>query len=327
MSDDDADRSGSTTGPTVRSSLQDRAASTSAEQSISAEHLEHSRLRSTEVAADDLVGRDEWPAVIATGRPFVVYKYAASLDGRIAAADTTSQWISSAVSRAEVQRLRAACHATMIGSGTMLIDDPQLAVRADVLQLVARPDEARLALRVDDARAQTSADPAQPPSRATGGRHARHPRTGIQPYRVVVDTDARMPSDARILDDAAPTVVAVADDADAEYLHGRADVVRVARGDRGVDLTALLAALFDRGVRGVLLEGGPTLAGSMVAAGLVDRVIGYVAPVLLGAGAASLGAAGIATLADAVRLDIVRADRCGADVRIVARPRPAGASY
>ena len=66
----------------------------------------------------DLVGTDEWPAANTQGRPFVVYKFGATLDGRVAAADGTSRWITGPESRAEVQRLRAACQATMVGSGT-----------------------------------------------------------------------------------------------------------------------------------------------------------------------------------------------------------------
>jgi diaminohydroxyphosphoribosylaminopyrimidine deaminase / 5-amino-6-(5-phosphoribosylamino)uracil reductase len=74
----------------------------------------------------------------------------------------------------------------------------------------------------------------------------------------------------------------VAKDADASHLEGRADVVRLPRVDAGLDLELLLKALSERGVRAVLLEGGPTLAGSFLAAGLIDRVVAYIAPVLIG---------------------------------------------
>ena len=81
-----------------------------------------------------------------------------------------------------------------------------------------------------------------------------------------------------------------------------------------------LKALYDRGVRHVLLEGGPTLAGAFVEARCVDEVVAYLAPRLLGAGPAALGEAGIGTLADAVTLDVESVSRLGDDVKIVARP-------
>jgi diaminohydroxyphosphoribosylaminopyrimidine deaminase / 5-amino-6-(5-phosphoribosylamino)uracil reductase len=231
-----------------------------------------------DIDIDELVGRDGWPAVNALGRPFVVYKVAATLDGRIAAVDATSRWITGVESRAEVQRLRAACQATVVGSGTQQADDPSLAVR----------------------------EPAIPAER--------------QPLRVIVDTNARTPAGARVLDGAAPTVIAVADDADAGHLGGAATVLRLPRAEAGLDLPALLAALHARGVRGVLLEGGPTLAGSFVRHGLVDRVITYLAPAFLGAGPSALGDAGVFTMDGIVRLDVLDVARSGPDVRIVARP-------
>jgi RibD C-terminal domain len=99
-----------------------------------------------------------------------------------------------------------------------------------------------------------------------------------QPLRIVVDSNARTPASARVLDDAAPTLIAVADDADASPLEGHADVVRLPRVDAGLDLELLLKALSERGVRAILPEGGPTLAGSFLAAGLIDQVVAYIAP-------------------------------------------------
>jgi diaminohydroxyphosphoribosylaminopyrimidine deaminase/5-amino-6-(5-phosphoribosylamino)uracil reductase len=232
-----------------------------------------------------LVGRDEWAAVNETGRPFVLYKFATTLDGRVAAVDGTSRWITSPVSRAEVHLLRAACDATMVGSGTQRADDPKLAVRAH-----------------DDPRFEgfTMAPEAQP-------------------LRVVVDTNARTPDDARVLNDAAPTVIAVARDADAGHLPSSV-VVRIGRSVQGLDLSELLAVLLGRGVRAIFLEGGPTLAGSFLAGGFIDRVVNYVAPALLGAGPPGLGSAGIETIGDIRRLEVLDLARSGPDVRIVARP-------
>lgn len=234
----------------------------------------------------ELVGTDEWAAVNDTGRPFVVYKFATTLDGRVAAADGTSKWVTSSQSRAEVHFLRSGCHATMVGSGTQRVDNPRLAIRG-----------------VDDPRVAPSMISPE-----------------NQPIRVIVDSNARTPADANVLDDTAPTLIAVADDADASHLEGRAVIVRVPRAERGLNLRVLLSELWERDVQAIFLEGGPTLAGSFIGQHLVDRVINYVAPALLGAGKPGLGDAGITTMADIVRLEIIHLDRSGPDVRIISRP-------
>ncbi|WP_043256609.1 bifunctional diaminohydroxyphosphoribosylaminopyrimidine deaminase/5-amino-6-(5-phosphoribosylamino)uracil reductase RibD [Streptomyces sp. Tu6071] len=220
-----------------------------------------------------------WLTAARLGRPHVTWKYAASLDGRTAAADGTSRWITSPEARADVHRLRATCDAVLVGSGTARTDDPHLAVRGI---------------------------PGAP-----------------QPLRVVLDTEGTaVRGGARVLDDAAPTLVALADDAPAPA-HG-AELLRLPRAARGgLDLTALLAALYARDVRGVLLEGGARLAGAFVAAGYTDRVVGYLAPVLLGAGPAALTDAGIPTLTAALRLDVRDSTRLGPDLRITAVPTTA----
>jgi diaminohydroxyphosphoribosylaminopyrimidine deaminase / 5-amino-6-(5-phosphoribosylamino)uracil reductase len=197
-----------------------------------------------------------WLHAVRTGRPFVTWKYAATLDGRVAAADLSARWISSAVARADAHGLRAVVDAIVVGSGTVLADDPQLTVRG--------PD----------------------------GRPAGH-----QPLRVVLDRRHRTPQSARVLDSAAETLVL----------------------DTAVPRFAL-KALYDRGVRHVLLEGGPTLAGAFVEARCVDEVIAYLAPKLLGDGPSALGHAGIAAIGQAVTLEIDSVVPIGSDVKIVARP-------
>lgn len=228
--------------------------------------------------AEAEAGNIAWLTSVRLGRPYVTWKYAATLDGRVAAEDGTSRWITSPESRADVHRLRAESDAVVVGSGTMRADDPHLAVRGI--------------------------------------------EGSTQPLRVVIDTEARsVRPGARVLDDAADTVVVVADDLEpeefAETGAGELWTLRRAPGG-GIDIGHLLATLHKSGVRSVLLEGGPTLAGSFVAAGAVDRVVGYLAPVLLGAGPAALAAAGITTITDALRLDVTEAVRVGTDLRVTA---------
>ncbi len=208
-----------------------------------------------------------WLTAVRRGRPYVTWKVAASLDGRSAAADGTSRWITGEAARADVHRLRAGCDTVLVGVGTVLADDPALTVRI-------------------------------------GCRDA-------QPLRVVADTSGRTPPDAAVRDDAAPTWVATG---------GEVGVM-----DGHLDLEALMRALHTRERRHVLLEGGPTLAGACWRAGLVDRVVAYVAPVLLGAGPAALGDAGVQTIGAALRLDVDDVAVLAGDVRITGRPRPGGA--
>jgi diaminohydroxyphosphoribosylaminopyrimidine deaminase/5-amino-6-(5-phosphoribosylamino)uracil reductase len=144
-----------------------------------------------------------------------------------------------------------------------------------------------------------------------------------QPIGVVVDTEARTPASARAFDGPAPALIAVAADADASHLSGRAEVIRLPRGERGaVALGALLAALHERGICALTLEGGPTLAGSFVAADVVDRVIAYFAPMLLGGGGfPALAGRGAVSIDAAWRYRIDEVAQLGPGVRVTARPR------
>jgi diaminohydroxyphosphoribosylaminopyrimidine deaminase/5-amino-6-(5-phosphoribosylamino)uracil reductase len=191
---------------------------------------------------------EAWLGAQQLGRPFVTWKYAATLDGRSAAADGTSRWITGDAARADVHRLRGEVDAVVVGVGTVLADDPELTVRPD---------------------------------------------PGHQPLRVVLDRSGRTPAGARVH----PALVLPEEPAVA------------------------LKALGERGVVSVLLEGGPTVAGAFLRAGLVDRVVGYVAPALLGAGPAALADAGVGTITDALRLRLDEVVQVGADVRLTMRPR------
>ncbi|MDX3108277.1 RibD family protein, partial [Nonomuraea angiospora] len=155
---------------------------------------------------------------------------------------------------------------------------------------------------------------AAPASQARSGGGAAG---GRRPLRVVVDTRGRTPQDARVLDDAAPTLVAVAEDAGTGL---KADLLRLPRHGRGLDLEALLEELAAREIVSVFLEGGPTLAGEFLRRGLVDRVVAYLAPALLGSGRAALGAAGVGTIGEMHRLTFDEISPIGPDVRLIARP-------
>jgi diaminohydroxyphosphoribosylaminopyrimidine deaminase/5-amino-6-(5-phosphoribosylamino)uracil reductase len=193
-----------------------------------------------------------WLTAVREQRPHVVWKVATTLDGRVAAADGTSRWITGPEARAEVHRLRAGCDAVLVGSGTALADDPQLTVR--------------------------DAD----------GRPVAH-----QPLRVVLDRRGRVPATARVYDGTAPTLVSTA-----------------------ATPAALLAELYERDVRRVLLEGGPTLAAAFLSAGLVDEAVVHLAPQLLGSGASMVGDLGIRTITAALHLHVTDVTRLGGDVQI-----------
>lgn len=219
-----------------------------------------------------------WLTAVRRRRPHVTWKYAATLDGRTAAADGASRWITGEDSRRDVHRLRAQADAVVVGIGTVLADDTRLTVRD------------------------------WPTTR--------------QPLRVVVDGKGRTPLSAHILDNAARTLVAVSDDADAERIKPLrdtgAEVIELPRREGLLDLSALMAALFEREQMLVLLEGGATLAGSFVQQRLVDTVVGYHAPALLGAGPPVLNDAGIPTISAATRLTVTDVARIGEDVRVIA---------
>ncbi|WP_249714431.1 bifunctional diaminohydroxyphosphoribosylaminopyrimidine deaminase/5-amino-6-(5-phosphoribosylamino)uracil reductase RibD [Rhizomonospora bruguierae] len=222
-------------------------------------------VRAEEAEAGNLA----WLTAVRRGRPYLIWKYAATLDGRSAAEDGTSMWITSEAARMDVHQLRGTVDAVIAGVGTVLADDPRLTAR--------NLRDGTLAIR--------------------------------QPMRVVVDSRGRTPRDAQVRDAVAPTWIAT--------------VAEVGAGPDGrVDLVAMLAELYRRGVRAALLEGGPTLAGAFLAAGLVDRVVGYVAPKVLGGGPPALAGAGVRTIADAIDLDVTEVTRVGPDLRLVAVPRP-----
>jgi diaminohydroxyphosphoribosylaminopyrimidine deaminase/5-amino-6-(5-phosphoribosylamino)uracil reductase len=213
-------------------------------------------------------GNIMWLSSVRRRRPYLIWKFASTVDGRSAAEDGTSMWITSEASRMDVHALRGTVDAIIVGVGTVIADDSRLTAR--------NLRDGSLAIR--------------------------------QPLRVVVDSKGRTPKDAKVRDGAAATWIATTAEVGADK-SGR------------VDLVALMDRLYDRDVRSALLEGGPTLAGAFLAAGLVDKIVGYVAPKLLGSGPTALLDAGVTTITEAIELDVTDVDRVGPDLRITAVPK------
>ncbi|WP_139234538.1 bifunctional diaminohydroxyphosphoribosylaminopyrimidine deaminase/5-amino-6-(5-phosphoribosylamino)uracil reductase RibD [Alicyclobacillus macrosporangiidus] len=221
-------------------------------------------------------------------RPFVVLKLASTLDGRIAAATGHSQWVTGPAAREQVQALRRRYSAVAVGIGTALADDPRLTVR-----------------------------PAGVPAEAVR-----------QPLRVVFDSRLRLSPDAAMLREPGKTVIyttqaglASVEGRD-EALAARAEVVAVAADAEGrVDPAAALADLFTRGIDSVLVEGGGALAGGLLGRRLVDKVVWFAAPKILGGGIPAVGGLAPAHMGEAVTLADVEVSAAGADLVITGYPR------
>lgn len=189
----------------------------------------------------------EWLHKVRTGLPHVTWKYASSVDGRSAAADGSSQWISSEASRLDLHRRRAIADAIVVGTGTVLADDPAL---------TARLADGSLANR--------------------------------QPLRVVVGM-REIPPESKVLNDDSRTMVI-----------------------RTHDPQEVIKALSDR--TDVMLEGGPTLAGAFLRAGAINRILAYIAPILLGGPGMAVHDVGVPTITRASRWQFDGMDRAGPDL-------------
>ena len=223
------------------------------------------RLRDAGVEVEGGVLRDEGETLIASwltvqrlGRPHVTLKWAQSLDGRAAASDGTSQWITGPEARADVHRRRSSADAIVVGTGTVLADDPALTAR-----------------------------------REDGGLYADQPRPVVVGVRAV-------PQEARVRKHPRPFMQ-----------------------DEGEDLRDLLDRLRELGAQRVFVEGGPTLAASFLRQGLVDELLVYIAPTLIGGDRLAVGDIGVATISQQRRLDITGVDRLGDDILVTLTPQEA----
>jgi diaminohydroxyphosphoribosylaminopyrimidine deaminase/5-amino-6-(5-phosphoribosylamino)uracil reductase len=253
------------------------------------------RLRAGGVAVDVGALADEasrlieaFAKAVVTGIPFVTLKLAMSLDGKVAARDGTSRWITGEAARADVHRLRSEHDAVMIGAGTALADDPALTVRAD-----GYAGRQPIRIVVDGA-----------------GRAPASGRMFDGSAPVWIVTSAASGAGVR-----------------AAWAHAGARLW-VAPNGPVVELASVLSDLgSERGsLRSVLIEGGPTLAWSAVREGIVDRFVLYLAPSLIGGidAPSALGGEGIASIVDAIPMRIESVTSLGDDLRIIGRPRREG---
>jgi diaminohydroxyphosphoribosylaminopyrimidine deaminase/5-amino-6-(5-phosphoribosylamino)uracil reductase len=223
------------------------------------------------------------------GRGRVRVKLAMSLDGRTAMASGESQWITGPAARRDVQRLRAMSCAVVTGVGTVLADDCALTVRAEELGL-------------------------PPPAAALAAAR--------QPLRVVLDSGLKTPPGARVLAAEAPTILCHAEGAEvpAALAKAGAELLTLERAASGLDLGQLMAVLAARQCNEILVESGPRLAGALLQQGLVDELIVYMAPALLGSRANPLLDLPLDHMADKVELQIEDLRKVGQDWRFTARP-------
>ena len=254
------------------------------------------KLRNAGIAVDcgllESEARQVIPGFIARmsrGRGRVRAKLAMSLDGRTAMASGESQWITGPAARQDVQRLRAMSCAVVTGVGTVRSDDCALTVRPDELGM--DPAAAQLAVR-------------------------------RQPLRVALDSSLQTPAGAKILDGSAPTLLCHDESVEvpADIIASAVDRLPLARGDNGLDLQALMDYLSARQCNEILVESGPRLAGALLQAGLLDELIVYMAPTLMGDRARPLLQLPLDTMAQQVPLQIEDARRVGSDWRFTVIP-------
>ena len=197
-----------------------------------------------------------WLQANRLGRPFVTLKWASSLDGRTAATDGSSKWISGPESRTDSHKRRSEVDAILVGTGTALTDDPELTARAD------------------------------------DGSYFEN-----QPLRIVIGT-RELSSTLRVFNDKAETL----------HLKTR-------------DIRAALAQLWSKGVKHVWVEGGPGVASEFLKLGLVDEIIVYLAPMILGGDKVALQDVGVTSMDQAIDIEILEQKMLGQDIFLRARRR------
>jgi diaminohydroxyphosphoribosylaminopyrimidine deaminase/5-amino-6-(5-phosphoribosylamino)uracil reductase len=220
---------------------------------------------------------------ITTGMPFVTAKFAISLDGKIATKKGDSRWISGTEARKYAHNLRYTNDAIMAGVNTVLADDPHLTTRC------------------------------------CGGRGGTARK---QPLRVIIDGEGRTPLSAQVFKEPGKTLLALGRKATPEekaaFAQAGAEILELAATEGLVDLEKLMAALGEKEITSVLVEGGGILFGSLFDRGLVDKVIAFIAPVIIGGAEARTAVAGrgVELVADSLRLERVSVARLGDDLAV-----------
>jgi diaminohydroxyphosphoribosylaminopyrimidine deaminase/5-amino-6-(5-phosphoribosylamino)uracil reductase len=223
---------------------------------------------------------------ITEGIPFITVKFAVSLDGKIATRSGDSRWISGELSRKRVHHLRYIADAVMVGVGTVLADDPRLTTRCC----------------------------------GSGGLLKK------QPLRVIVDSRGRTPPEARVFTEPGQVLLVLAGAAGpkqrAPFTRAGVELVELPAPDGRVDLESLMAVLGEREITSVLVEGGGTLAGALFDEGLVDKVIAFIAPIIIGGREAKTAVAGrgVDKVQDSLKLERVTVERFEEDVMISGYP-------
>lgn len=239
-----------------------------------------------------------------TGLPYVVWKWASTLDGRIAAHRLAqSEAITGSEAHSDVQRLRRTLPAIGVGIGTVLADNPRLSLREEIHQ------------QLNDS------------------RQTRTLAAERQPLRVVFDSHLRTPETARLLTEPGNTCIVTTtaaftnQAAKVERLQALdgIEVVAVAeRMDGHLDLKEALRAVGQRGCHGLLLEGGSILGSAFLSEQIVNEVVCYLSPILLGGGVPATEGRDVRSMTDAIRLKHVAYSSCGEDIRVEGVPDYSG---
>ncbi|MCL0094808.1 bifunctional diaminohydroxyphosphoribosylaminopyrimidine deaminase/5-amino-6-(5-phosphoribosylamino)uracil reductase RibD [Dehalococcoidales bacterium] len=220
---------------------------------------------------------------ITTGMPFVIAKFAISLDGKIATKSGDSKWISGSEARKYVHNLRYRADAIMAGVNTVLADNPQLTARC------------------------------------CGGRGGTARK---QPLRIIVDGRGRTPLTARVFSQPGKTLLAVGrlvkPEEKTALAQIGAELLELPSAEGLVDLERLLKVLGEREITSVLVEGGGILIGSLFDCGLVDKVIAFIAPIIIGGKEAKTAVSGngVDKVVNSLKLERVRVERLGQDLMV-----------
>jgi diaminohydroxyphosphoribosylaminopyrimidine deaminase/5-amino-6-(5-phosphoribosylamino)uracil reductase len=219
---------------------------------------------------------------ISTGMPFVTVKFASSLDGKIATRTGDSKWVTGEAARRQVQRMRYISDAVMTGANTVIIDDPHLTVRLF----------------------------------DKGGTTRR------QPLRIVIDGNGHTPPTAQIFREQGDTMIVIDEnlpsDVKRPLKNAGAELLELPSQEGELDLEALLKVLGEKHITSVLVEAGGILLGSLFDARLVDKVVAFLAPIIIGGEEArpSVAGHGINKLTDALKLKQVEIERVGEDIMV-----------